>query len=391
MTNFKTPIDVDTDLLEAYDYALDDALIAQAPVTPRDAARLMIDVPSQPPQHARFRDLGQHLRAGDLLVFNQTRVVPCRLYATKPTGGRVELFVLGVRLPGQPDETGWSAPLGDAGLLVCMTRASKPLRAGARLTLEGGREVELVSCQPGRAEVRVVGYTGSAAALLDEIGHMPLPPYILAARAASGHEASDRAEDREDYQTVYAREEAVGSVAAPTAGLHFTPELLDTLSAQGVELGFVTLLVGMGTFVPVSAPRLSEHPMHEELYMVDAAIGAQIAACRARAGRVIAVGTTTARVLESEARLPEPFLPGRRATRIFMRPGNPFVLCDGLITNLHLPCSTLLALVASLVGYARMRELYDEALRERYRFFSYGDAMLLWRAPAPPAHKTHTP
>jgi S-adenosylmethionine:tRNA ribosyltransferase-isomerase len=384
MSAFKAAEDVDTDLLEAYDYTLDDSLIAQAPVTPRDAARLMVDVPDGL-HHGIFRELGAYLRPGDLLVFNQTRVVPCRLYATKPTGGRVELFVLGaLRLDAQGAQTQarWDE---DIQALECMTRTSKPLRAGMRLRLESGSgEVEVVSCVPGRAVVRVIGYVGSAVALLEREGHMPLPPYILSARAASGQQAADRAEDREDYQTVYADEASAGSVAAPTAGLHFTPEQLDALRAAGVELGFVTLYVGMGTFVPVSAPRLSEHPMHEEVYTVDEEIGRQIAACKARGGRVIAVGTTTARVLESEARLATPLVPGQRATRIFMRPGNPFVLCDGLITNLHLPCSTLLALVGSLVGYGRMRAIYDEALERRYRFFSYGDAMLLWRAGVAP-------
>jgi S-adenosylmethionine:tRNA ribosyltransferase-isomerase len=382
MSAFKAAPDVDTDLLEAYDYLLDETLIAQSPVSPRDAARLMIDAPGAP-QHAIFRDLTEQLRPGDLLVFNNTRVVPCRMLATKPTGGRVELFALGVQLDGdhQPSQR-WAEPLGPAGLIACMTRTSKPLKPNTLLTLDGDAgQVEVVSCEPGRALVRPTQHVGSAIDLLDRVGHMPLPPYILSARAASGGDASDNDQDRDDYQTVYADADRAGSVAAPTAGLHFTPALLDALRDRGVSLGFVTLYVGMGTFAPVTAARLDDHAMHEELYTVDDTIGAQIAAARAAGGRVVAVGTTTARVLESEARLPSPFTPGQRATRIFMRPGNPFRLCDGLITNLHLPSSTLLTLVASLVGYQRMRDLYDEALAQRYRFFSYGDAMLLWRRP----------
>jgi S-adenosylmethionine:tRNA ribosyltransferase-isomerase len=372
----------DTSLLSAYDYKLDDSLIAQHPVMPRDHARLMVDAPRGALEHVRFDALKQYLRAGDLLVFNQTSVLPCRLYAKKPTGGRVELFVLSVTHEAN-DTSGpsnpWLAPMGERSALVCMTRASKPVRPGTALSIANSHLIAtVIESSPGVATVHVP-WTGSAADLLEMVGHMPLPPYILAARAASGQEAADTPEDRADYQTVYANPKQAGSVAAPTAGLHFTQGQLDELRERGVQTASITLHVGRGTFIGVSAERLDDHLMHSEDYIVDQHIGRLIASAKARGGRVIAVGTTTARTLEAEARREAPFEPGMRSTDIFLRPGEEPKLIDGLITNLHLPRSTLLALVAAHVGYARMRRLYEAAILERYRFFSYGDAMLLWR------------
>ncbi|MHB8253498.1 MAG: tRNA preQ1(34) S-adenosylmethionine ribosyltransferase-isomerase QueA [Acidiferrobacter sp.] len=336
---------------EDFDYDLPPELIAQTPVTPRSASRLMVlDRPLKTAADRQFVDLVDCLRAGDLLVFNDTRVVPARLFGRRPTGGRVELLL--------------ERFLDSAGRAHVALRASKAPKEGEILILEGG----LVATVLGRAgELTEVVFGGSAdpMALIDQVGHIPLPPYIA---------RRDTEEDRTRYQTVYARER--GAVAAPTAGLHFDEDLLSALARKGVEHAFVTLHVGAGTFRPVRPETLASGRLHPERVAVTAACVAAVQAARARGGRVIAVGTTSTRALEAAASggTLEPFVGD---TDIFIRPGYVFRVIEGLITNFHLPQSTLLMLVCAFAGYEEVMAAYRHAVAQRYRFFSYGDAMLL--------------
>jgi S-adenosylmethionine:tRNA ribosyltransferase-isomerase len=342
--------------LSDFDYPLPEELIAQEPVTPRDASRLLVLPPAGPPDHRAFADLDALLAPGDLLVFNDTKVIPARLVGTKATGGKVELLLC------EPLEGGlgrrWRA----------MGQASKPIRAGARLEFDGLAAV--VEEPEGEGFYRVVLDRDGAdlAAALERAGRIPLPPYI---RRAPGPA------DRERYQTLWAREP--GSAAAPTAGLHFTPELLARLDARGVRRAAVTLHVGPGTFLPVRGDSLEGHRMHAEAYEVPGAAAAEVAACRARGGRVVAVGTTTVRTLESAWRDGQ-VAPGGGRTALFIKPGHPFRAVDALVTNFHLPRSTLLVLVSAFGGTERVLAAYREAVARRYRFFSYGDAMLVFPA-----------
>ncbi len=337
-----------------FDYPLPEELVAQEPVSPRDASRLMI-VPrdsSAPLDHRVFSELDALLRPGDLLVMNDTRVIPARLTGKKESGGKVEVLLL--------------EPAGEGGARWrAMGQASKPLRAGARIAFEGFSAVLEEVLGEGFYTVR---FDREGEALEDAIareGALPLPPYI---RRAPGPVDSER------YQTVVAR--VSGSAAAPTAGLHFTPELLARLAARGVERAEVTLHVGPGTFLPVRGDTVEGHRMHEERYQVPPAAARAFAAARARGGRVVAVGTTSVRTLESAfegGALREG--PGR--TSIFITPGHRFLAVDALVTNFHLPRSTLLMLVCAFGGAERVLGAYRTAVAERYRFFSYGDAMLL--------------
>jgi S-adenosylmethionine:tRNA ribosyltransferase-isomerase len=299
----------------------------------------------------RFRDLPQWLRAGDLLVFNNTRVIPARLFGRKDSGGKVEVLVERVL---------------DARSVLAHVRASKSPKSGGSLLLEGG----LVARVDGREQdLFRLSFAGEepVTALLERHGHMPLPPYITRA---------DTAQDRERYQTVYAQRH--GAVAAPTAGLHFDHALLQTLSAQGISYAYVTLHVGAGTFQPVRAERISEHRMHSEYIEVDRAVVDAVADTRERGGRVIAVGTTSLRALESAARGGSlDVFAGD--TDIFITPGYRFQVVDALITNFHLPESTLLMLVCAFAGYDPVMAAYRHAVAQRYRFFSYGDAMFITR------------
>lgn len=342
--------------LSDFDYALPEELIAQEPVTPRDASRLLVLPPGGAPAHRAFADLDRLLAPGDLLVFNDTKVIPARLVGTKATGGKVELLLC------EPLEGGlgrrWRA----------MGQASKPIRAGARLDF--GALAATVEEAEGEGFYRVVLDRGGEelAEALERAGRIPLPPYI---RRAPGPD------DRERYQTVWAREP--GSAAAPTAGLHFTPALLARLDARGVRRTAVTLHVGPGTFLPVRGDSLEDHRMHAERYDVPEAAAAELDACRARGGRVVAVGTTTVRTLESAwggGRV----APGPGRTALFIRPGHAFRAVDALVTNFHLPRSTLLVLVCAFGGTGRILDAYREAVAGRYRFFSYGDAMLVFPA-----------
>ena len=342
--------------LSDFDYALPEALIAQEPASPRDASRLLVLPTEGPPEHRRFGELDALLAPGDLLVFNDTKVIPARLVGRKTSGGKVELLLC------EPLEGGlgrrWRA----------MGQASKPIRAGAVVELDGlSARVEAVEGEGFYAVV--LDREGEALeAALARSGKVPLPPYI---RREPGPE------DRERYQTIWAREP--GSAAAPTAGLHFTEQLLARLEARGLRRTSVTLHVGPGTFLPVRGDSLEGHRMHPERYEVPEAAAAEIASCRARGGRVVAVGTTTVRTLES-AFDGERVAPGSGRTSLFVRPGHAFRTVDVLVTNFHLPRSTLLVLVCAFGGTRRVLAAYREAVERGYRFFSYGDAMLLLRA-----------
>ena len=337
-----------------FDFDLPPQLIAQHPAATRSASRLL-DGTGAAPADRRFADLPGLLREGDLLVLNDTQVVKARLFGEKPSGGKLELLVERV--------------LAD-GTVAAHMRASKKPPVGARLrmaggTEQGGFEAELLGRWPqADGALFHLRFSGDAYALMAAHGHVPLPPYITHA---------DGAEDEARYQTVFAARP--GAVAAPTASLHFDEAVLQALAARGVQRAFVTLHVGAGTFQPVKTERLSEHQMHAERYDVPAATQEAIAACRARGGRVVAAGTTSVRSLEAWAATGQ----ARGDTRIFITPGFRFQVADMLLTNFHLPRSTLMMLVSAFAGHAHVMALYRHAIAQRYRFFSYGDAMLLAR------------
>lgn len=337
-----------------FDFDLPPQLIAQHPAATRSASRLL-DGTGAAPADRRFADLPGLLREGDLLVLNDTQVVKARLFGEKPSGGKLELLVERV--------------LAD-GTVAAHMRASKKPPVGARLrmaggTEQGGFEAELLGRWPqADGALFHLRFSGDAYALMAAYGHVPLPPYITHA---------DGAEDEARYQTVFAARP--GAVAAPTASLHFDEAVLQALAARGVQRAFVTLHVGAGTFQPVKTERLSEHQMHAERYDVPAATQEAIAACRARGGRVVAAGTTSVRSLEAWAATGQ----ARGDTRIFITPGFRFQVADMLLTNFHLPRSTLMMLVSAFAGHAHVMALYRHAIAQRYRFFSYGDAMLLAR------------
>lgn len=335
--------------LEEFHYDLPKELIAQQPLAQRSASR-MLHLPrdSGGVSDVRFRDLPGFLRAGDLLVFNNTRVIPARLFGAKETGGRVEVMI--ERLIGSDE-------------CLAQLRVSKPLREGGRVVLEDGSGLVLLGREGSFFRLRCE--SGSLASLLESHGHMPLPPYI---------EREDTEADRERYQTVYAT--VPGAVAAPTAGLHFDSDLLNTIDGLGVERAEVTLHVGAGTFQPVRCERIEDHRMHAEHLEVGADVCEAVERTRQRGGRVVAVGTTAVRSLETAAADGE-LRPYAGDSRLFIYPGYEFRVIDGLVTNFHLPESTLLMLVSALAGRERVLHAYRHAVEQRYRFFSYGDAMLL--------------
>lgn len=332
-------------------FELPPELIAQAPLPERAASRLLCLGSDGRCADAQFRDLPGRLGAGDLLVLNDTRVIPARLWGYKDSGGRVEVLLERVL---------------DARRILVQLRASKAPRDGARLHLEGAIEAQVLGREQAFYILELNG-PGDALTLLERHGHVPLPPYIT---------RPDNALDRDRYQTVYASQP--GAVAAPTAGLHFDVELLDQLQNQGVELAYVTLHVGAGTFQPVRSESLAEHTMHAEHVCVSARTCEQITATRARGGRVVAVGTTVVRSLESAAQQGG-IQPYSGETRLFITPGYRFQIVDALITNFHLPESTLLMLVCAFAGYEPVMRAYRHAIEQRYRFFSYGDAMYMER------------
>jgi len=338
-----------------FEFDLPSHLIAQAPAPQRSASRLLcLDGVTGAWRDRHFSDLPVLLEPGDLLVFNDTRVIPARLFGRKASGGRCELLVERVLDPRRA---------------LVHLRASRPPKPGGRLLFDAGFAATVLG---RRGELFEIGIEADEALpeLLERHGRVPLPPYIT-------HEPTP--EDRERYQTIYARRP--GAVAAPTAGLHFDQTLLDRLAALGVARAFITLHVGAGTFQPVRAERIEEHVMHSEWIEVGAEACEQIATARARGGRVIAVGTTVVRALETAARTGA-IQPWRGETRIFIYPGYRFHGVDALITNFHLPESTLLMLVAAFAGRAATLNAYRHAVEQRYRFFSYGDAMFITRRPA---------
>ncbi len=363
-----------------FDFELPPELIAQHPAAERSASRLL-DATGPAPVDRVFRELPELLSPGDLLVFNNTRVIKARLYGVKATGGNVEALVERV-LPGgtasphadaahplppegaQPARGG-PAPAGEVWMHL---RASKSPKPGSRVRFADAFDAEVLGrCGPDNGLFHL-RFAGDPFALLEAHGHVPLPPYI---------EHADNADDERRYQTVFAREP--GAVAAPTAALHFDEALLARLAERGVERAHVTLHVGAGTFQPVRVERIADHKMHSEWFDVPQATVDAVAACRARGGRVVAVGTTTLRALESAARGGQ-LQAGARETDIFITPGFEFRVVDRLVTNFHLPKSTLMMLVSALAGHAQVMALYRHAIAQRYRFFSYGDAMLLARA-----------
>ena len=333
-------------------YDLPEELIAQTPVEPRDASRLMtLDKTTGAIGHYHFRDIVDLLREGDCLILNDSRVLPARIYGVKEdTGAHVEFLLL-----ENKGNDRWEALAGPG----------KKARKGSRFTFgDGLLRCEVVDVLPDGNRLIQFQYEGVFFNLLDQIGQMPLPPYI-----------KEKLQDRERYQTVYSRE--VGSAAAPTAGLHFTPELLERVKAKGVKLGFVTLHVGLGTFRPVSAEDIQDHKMHAEHYHMPQETADLINETKEKGGRVIAVGTTSCRTIESVAQKEGCFKESEGWTDIFLYPGYQFKGLDGLITNFHLPESTLIMLVSALAGREHVLHAYEVAVREKYRFFSFGDAMFI--------------
>ncbi|WP_172249472.1 tRNA preQ1(34) S-adenosylmethionine ribosyltransferase-isomerase QueA [Saccharibacillus deserti] len=342
--------------VEDYDFELPERLIAQTPLAERTSSRLLtLNKRTGEMEHLHFYDILDKLNPGDTLILNDTRVMPARLHGVKPeTGARVELLLL-KNIEGDRWET--------------LVKPGKKVKTGA--VLRFGDELEAVVMEEGDMGARIIEfrYEGIFQEILDRLGEMPLPPYI-----------KERLDDRERYQTVYAKHE--GSAAAPTAGLHFTEELLDKLRAKGIEIGFVTLHVGLGTFRPVSVEQIEEHVMHEEYYELPQETAELVNRTRERGGRIVSVGTTSTRTLESAARrtLDES---GRLAadsgwTQIFLYPGEDFKVVDALITNFHLPKSTLVMLVSALAGREHILAAYREAVESEYRFFSFGDAMFIY-------------
>jgi S-adenosylmethionine:tRNA ribosyltransferase-isomerase len=340
-----------------FHFELPPELIAQEALEDRAASRLLVLDADGHIADRGFRDLPALLAPGDLLVFNDTRVLPARLHGHKDSGGQVEILV--ERLQGEHEA-------------IAQVRASKPPRPGRRLTLEDGSMVEVLGREGEFYRLRF-DPAEPLRERLQRIGHMPLPPYI---------QRADRAADRQRYQTVYAREP--GAVAAPTAGLHFDQPLLDALAARGVDSASITLHVGAGTFQPVRSDDIREHRMHSEWLNVGAELCAKVSRTRAAGGRVVAVGTTVVRALES-ASGDGCLRPHAGETRIFLFPGRAVTSVDALVTNFHLPESTLLMLVSAFAGRERVLDAYRHAVRERYRFFSYGDAMLVFPPRSPPA------
>lgn len=332
-------------------YDLPQELIAQTPADPRDSSRLLVYNRAEGSvQHKIFRDIIDFLNPGDALVINDTRVIPARLYGKKQGTGRQVEFLLLNQLSGDT----WEVIL----------RPGRKLRTGDRVSFAEELEAEILEKQEDGVTKVKFCFQGSFEALLDEYGNMPLPPYI-----------TKRLEDRERYQTVYAKER--GSAAAPTAGLHFTPELMENIKKKGVDIIPVLLHVGLGTFRPVKAERLEDHKMHSEYYSISEESAHRINAVKERGGRVIAVGTTSVRTLESAADQEGRVKEQSGNTDIFIYPGYRFRCVDALITNFHLPESTLLMLISAFMGKEQALEVYRLAVQEKYRFFSFGDAMFI--------------
>ena len=332
-------------------YDLPEELIAQTPLEKRDSSRLLVlDRASGGISHRHFSDILEYLQPDDCLVLNNSRVIPARLLGNLPTGGAVELLLL--------------RDLGD-NVWDCLARPGRKLQPGVKVSFGSGELVAEVTAitEDGNRHVRFT-YEGIFLEVLERLGRMPLPPYIKA-----------ELQDGERYQTVYSK--VSGSAAAPTAGLHFTKELLAEVEKKGVSLAYITLHVGLGTFRPVKADEISAHKMHSELCMIDEATAETINRAKKNGGRVICVGTTSCRTLESLASENGTVSAGSKWTDIFIYPGYRFKMMDGLITNFHLPESTLIMLVSAFAGREKVLNAYKEAVLQRFRFFSFGDAMLI--------------
>ena len=325
-------------------------LIAQTPLERRDASRLLcLERQTGATEHRVFSDLPELLSPGDCLVMNDSRVIPARLFGVRPTGGAVEVLLL--------------RDLG-GGDWECLTRPGRKTRPGTELSFGGELTAVVTAAAEDGNKILHFSYEGVFLEILDKLGQMPLPPYI-----------KTELKDKDRYQTVYARD--LGSAAAPTAGLHFTPELLKTLKDKGVVLTYLTLHVGLGTFRPVKEENIEDHPMHSEYCVIPPETARAVNDARARGGRIIAVGTTSCRTLESFSRDDGTLESAGGWTDIFIYPGYRFKCIDALITNFHLPESTLIMLVSALAGRENILRAYKEAVEERYRFFSFGDAMFI--------------
>ena len=332
-------------------FDLPEELIAQTPLERRDSSRLLhLDKVTGELEHRHFYDLLDYLREGDCMVFNDSRVLPARLIGTRPTGGSVELVLL--------------RDLGE-GRWECLSRPGRKTRPGTEILFGNGElKATVESVAEGGNRIVRFDYEGIFLEVLERLGKMPLPPYI-----------KEELQDSERYQTVYSRE--IGSAAAPTAGLHFTKELMEKIAAKGVKLCYVTLHVGLGTFRPVKAEEIEDHEMHSEFCIIPEETARIVSETKKNGGRVIAVGTTSCRTLESFAR-EDGSLPATSGwTNIFIYPGYTFKCIDALVTNFHLPESTLIMLVSALAGREHVLHAYEEAVKERYRFFSFGDAMFI--------------
>ncbi len=358
------------DRLSNYDYDLPRDRIAERPSERRDeSALLVLPRGGGERRHLRFRELPDLMSPGDLLVVNESKVLPARLLGRKPSGAAAEILLVRPLLADEgagPDDSGALRGVGDATEWEALVRPGGKLKPGRVVDVADDLRVEILDSSPGGGRrVRLVT-SSSVAEALTRHGHMPLPPYI---------DRADDEADRERYQTVYAR--TPGSVAAPTAGLHFTPDLLERLARRGVARAAISLHVGVGTFRPVETDDPSEHEMHAEVYHVPDEASRAIAAARARGGRVWAVGTTVVRTLEAVATPDGHVPPGSGSTDLFIRPPYRFRVIEGLITNFHLPRSTLLMLVSAFAGRTATLEAYREAVERGYRFYSYGDAMVV--------------
>ena len=332
-------------------FDLPEELIAQTPLERRDSSRLLhLDKVTGALEHRHFYELLDYLREGDCMVFNDSRVLPARLIGSRPTGGSVELVLL--------------RDLGE-GRWECLSRPGRKTKPGTEILFGNGElKATVESVAEGGNRIVRFDYEGIFLEVLERLGKMPLPPYI-----------KEELQDNERYQTVYSRE--IGSAAAPTAGLHFTKELMEKIAAKGVKLCYVTLHVGLGTFRPVKAEEIEDHEMHSEFCIIPEETARIVSETKKKGGRVIAVGTTSCRTLESFAR-EDGSLPATSGwTNIFIYPGYTFKCVDALVTNFHLPESTLIMLVSALAGREHVLHAYEEAVKERYRFFSFGDAMFI--------------
>ena len=332
-------------------FDLPEELIAQTPLERRDSSRLLhLDKVTGALEHRHFYELLDYLREGDCMVFNDSRVLPARLIGSRPTGGSVELVLL--------------RDLGD-GRWECLSRPGRKTKPGTEILFGNGElKATVESVAEGGNRIVRFDYEGIFLEVLERLGKMPLPPYI-----------KEELQDNERYQTVYSRE--IGSAAAPTAGLHFTKELMEKIAAKGVKLCYVTLHVGLGTFRPVKAEEIEDHEMHSEFCIIPEETARIVSETKKQGGRVIAVGTTSCRTLESFAREDGSLPAASGWTNIFIYPGYTFKCVDALVTNFHLPESTLIMLVSALAGREHVLHAYEEAVKERYRFFSFGDAMFI--------------